>query len=395
MEQALSTGEMAVQPKAGPSDPDKDPLLGKVLIFVWENFGPMHDDRCEAVARAKPLTKVIGLQLYGSSETYDWLPQAAEDFQKITLFGDRDRPGFPASAMALLRACIKAKATHIFLCHYERPMVALAALLLRLLRKHVFLLYDSKFDDYPRGIWREILKFFWLLPYEGAIVASARSRDYLRFLGMRPQSLQPGYNTISLARIRELAGAAPAPEGEPFASRHFTIVARLVEKKNLKTALQAYALYVTATEHPRPLRLFGAGPLEASLREDVRLSGLDELVHFEGFQQADAVCKALASSLALLLVSQEEQFGFAIIEALAMGVPVLISPACGAHDDFVRSGVNGFVVEPDNPEGMAFFMRQLAEDEALWRNMAKAALAYAPRADVGQFVQAVNALTVP
>lgn len=58
----------------------------------------------------------------------------------------------------------------------------------------------------------------------------------------------------------------------------------------------------------------------------------------------------------------------------------------------MNSGVNGFVVEPNNPRGMAFFMAQLSEDEALWRRMCTEALATAPLGDVERFVEGVEAL---
>jgi glycosyltransferase involved in cell wall biosynthesis len=366
----------------------------KTVVFVWENFGPTHDDRCQAVAAMNAYTKVIGLQFYAKSEIYDWQPQPDTGFSKITLFEGihhTDR-NFWVCAATLIKSCRRAKATDVFFCHYEWPEVAIAAIVLRLLGKHVFLLYDSKFDDYPRFIWRELFKSLWLLPYQGALVASKRSKDYLRFLGMRSEPIEFGYDTISLARIRRLAGTAAAPEGCLFQSRHFTIIARLVDKKNLHMALKAYANYALSTSEPRPLRLFGAGPLEAALREEVRLANLQHLVTFEGFQQTEAIAAALGSSLAVLLVSQEEQFGFAIIEALAMGVPVLISPACGAHDEFVRSGVNGFVVEPDNIIGLAHFMSQLAGDELLWKKMVLAALAAAEQADAALFAAGVARL---
>ena len=35
------------------------------LIFLWENFGPLHVDRCEAVARAMPDRHIVGLECTG------------------------------------------------------------------------------------------------------------------------------------------------------------------------------------------------------------------------------------------------------------------------------------------------------------------------------------------
>ena len=74
-----------------------------------------------------------------------------------------------------------------------------------------------------------------------------------------------------------------------------------------------------------------------------------------------------------------------------MGLPVILSDNCGARDRLVRSGVNGFVIESDNPKGMAYFMTQLSEDESLWRRMCDEKNKSAPLGDVRRFVEGVQA----
>lgn len=364
------------------------------IIFLWDNFGPTHADRCEAVAKdLGSLARVTGLELHGRSTIYDWVPEDGEGFRKITLFPDQTRrPG----ALALLRALIAFRWREgrgiWFLCHYERPYILLFALILRIFGDKVLTMADSKFDDYPRYIWRELGKRLFMLPYQGAIGCGIRSRDYLRFLGIRRDRIVPGYDTLSLDRIREMAGAIPAPGGLEHGARHFTIIARHVPKKNLPMALLAYALYASRAEAPRPLHLCGSGPLEPELRSLVQELGVAEMVVFHGFIQTDAIARCMASTLALILPSVEEQFGLVVIEAQAMGLPVIVSDVCGARDDLVRNAVNGFVVEPDNPAGLAWFMTRLASDEALWRELCTGAARSAPQGDVTAFTQAVRAL---
>ena len=71
--------------------------------------------------------------------------------------------------------------------------------------------------------------------------------------------------------------------------------------------------------------------------------GLETQVRFLGFVQTDEVAKVLGQPLALLQVSYEETFGQAVVEAQAMGCPVIISENCGAKDELVKSGVNGYL----------------------------------------------------
>ncbi len=370
-------------------------MQSQSIIFVWENFGPTQDDRCNAVANGLKSHKIIGIEYFSESSTYEWKPLSNINFKKITLFGTSKRRNVNKINMIikLISVILKENSKYIFLCHYDDFAIEVTAILLRFLGRRVYLLIDSKFDDYPRFILREALKAIWLLPYQGAITGSTRSQQYLTFLGKKSDIIHLGYDTISVARIRNLGKSLPAPDGASFAERHFTIIARLVPKKNLFTALDGFALYAKTVADPRTLRIFGSGPLEEDLRRHASDLDIQNLVIFEGFQQTEEICRGLATTLVLLHVSSEEQFGFAIIEAMAMGVAVIVSENCGARDYFVRTGVNGFLVESDNPEGMAFFMRQLASDENLWRQFCLSAQASAGKIDTQNFVQSVAALT--
>lgn len=365
------------------------------IAFVWDNFGPMHVDRCEAVSATTGTTSpVIGIELYSTSDTYDWVSEHGSSFRKVTLFPGKSNKDVGALKLALgiVAACRRAKARHVFLCHYDLPGIFFAASLLRLTGCRVHAMACSKFDDQERRLWREVAKSLFFVPYHGAISSGRRARDYMRFLGVGRKMIANEYNTLSVDRIRKMAGKPAAPNGTAFADRHFTIVARLVEKKNLFMALEAYGLYCAAVERPRPLHLCGSGPLEAQLRQKVGELGLGDKVVFRGFLQTRDIACVLADTLALLLPSTEEQFGNVVIEAQAMGLPVILSNVCGACDRLIRSGINGFVVEPDNPQGLAFFMAIVSRDSELWTRMSLSATEFASRGDSARFAEAVSLL---
>lgn len=368
----------------------------KRLIFLWDNFGPLHADRCDAVAEHyTDKCEVIGVEIASRSNVYDWIPESGTKFKKLTLFAGQSMEEIPGLQIFLkvLKACLSmGRGAEIFMCHYQEFPIFASACVLRLMGRRVYAMGCSKFDDYKRDLRREVAKSFLFLPYRGAIASGARSTDYMRFLGVPEKRVKSPYNTVSLDRIRAMAEAPPAPEGIPHSERHFTIVARLVAKKNLTMALKAFALYCEQTKSPRPLHIFGTGPLGTELREQAEADGVANLVKFYGFQQTKEVSAAHGHSLALLLPSIEEQFGNVVPEAMGMGIPVILSDNCGARDLLVRSGVNGFVIEPDNPEGMAYFMKLVAEDEQLWRRLATSAKEFADRSDSSRFAEAVAEL---
>jgi glycosyltransferase involved in cell wall biosynthesis len=356
---------------------------------VWDNFGPPHADRCDALSKALGSGVICGIELNERSRDYEWISDSRPSFKKVTLRPARHKV---ASAVTLFRAIRQERAGAVFFCHYERPEILLAALLTRLAGIAAFTMNDSKFDDYPRMLLREIGKRLFFLPYKGALVASRRSADYVRFLGIRADRIAHGYDSISVKRIRESSAAEPAPAGVGHCDRHFTIVARLIEKKNIKLALDAFALQRRAGAPDRRLVICGSGPLEGELKSQVADLGVSDRVEFRGFVQTAEVAATLATSLALILPSVEEQYGQVIAEAQAMGVPVLCSDNCGARDELVRTGVNGFVFEPDNAQGLAYFMECLSRDAALWTRMAEASAGFAAKADVNRFVEGVARL---
>jgi len=356
----------------------------------------MHVDRCLAVAKHfGGSRRVIGIELGGRSDTYDWAPAGSSSFVKVTLFPETTVADISTVRLflKLLKACITIGAADFFFCRYEQPETLVASLILRLLGRRVFVMNDSKFDDKPRQLKRELVKSLFYFPYSGALIAGKRSAEYLEFFHFRKERIAFNYDSISIARIRDQAGFAPAPEGAAFESRDFAVVARMVAKKNLFILLDAFSLYAQSVADPRKLHLCGSGPLEQQLKAHAAELGISHLTIFHGFLDSPSVSRILARAVVLLLVSTEEQFGLVIPEAFAMGVPVIVSGNCGACDELVRSGINCFVVEPDNPRGIAYFMELISSNYSLWKKMSLAAAEAATLADVNRFALACEGLT--
>lgn len=360
------------------------------VAFVLDNFRIMHVEQLDRVAVALAgKMDVVGVELFSTSELYPFGSWSGKEFKHINLFKgeERGRIGMFRGAFHILRACRAHRARVVFLSHYERPYIFLAASALRLSGRKVFVLQDSKFDDYPRFLWREVFKSLMYKPFQGAIVASRRSADYLRFLGVNAGKIRLNCYTTSIERVRSDAAMEPAPRGVPYRDRSFVCVARLVPKKNHLMLIEAYGQYVATVTDPRRLILCGTGPLEAEIRTKIGALGLEELVVLRGNLSSAEVARELGGGLCLLLPSIEEQYGIVVIEAQALGLPVILSDKSGARDIQIRSGVDGFVIESDNPQGLAFFMRRLAEDEELWLNMSREAARSADKGDVDGFVR--------
>ncbi len=367
--------------------------------LLFAQFAAYHVDRCETVARRfAGRAEVLAVEVATSSSTYAWEASGeVPGAHKITLFPDEkyDQIGTLRRFWRQLKALWRCDTVLIGIGYNERDVIMLSWLL-ALLGKQVILLSESKFDDKPRRVLTECIKAVVLAPYCAAIVGAHRHIAYFRFLGFRRRPVLPGYDTVSIERVRSMGGGTLAPDGADFADRNFIFVGRFVDKKNLLELIEGYALYAkSAAQQPRRLVLIGAGDEEPAMRAMAAARGVSELIDFPGFLSADAVAQQLNRGLALVLVSCEEQWGLVVNEALAFGLPAIISGSVGAGDLLVRNLCNGYVVEHGSPQGLAQAMSNLAGDEALWRAMVAASQARAWLGDTERLADAVEALVAP
>ena len=330
------------------------------------------------------------------SEIYAWEPSGnVSGARKITLFPGQSFEAVPAIRryLAMLRAVRTCDVVCVGLSYAQIDAILLSWTL-RLLGKRVIVFSDSKFDDRQRSVGFEVLKSIILSCYSGAIVAGRRQLDYFRFLGFRKRPVLPGYDTVDVERIRRQAGDDTSVRAN-FEARPFVFVGRFVAKKNLFTLLAAFAVYAAAAgPTPRRLCLVGGGEDEARLRQAANELGIGGLVDFPGFLDAPAVARALSGALALVLVSSEEQWGLVVNEALAVGLPVIVSFEVGSRDALVRNLVNGFVVESNNVDSIARAMHEICDRET-WQRLAAASHQRAWLGDCGRLADAIELLVDP
>lgn len=364
--------------------------------ILFAQFAAYHIDRIEATARRLAgRADVVAVEVSQASQTYAWSPSGKVHgaLKRVLFTGEAYERIGKFRRLRAQYAALKDCSTVFVGIGYNEPDVLLLAIALRLRGRRVVVMTDSKFDDLPRTLVRETAKALLLSPFHAALVAGHRQRDYLRFLGFTRRPVVIGYDTVSLARVREQAGGPTAPDGAPFGQRPFAFVGRFVTKKNLVFLLQAYVAYRRRCGvQARRLVLIGGGGQEAALRTFIGEAGLDDAVEITGFLDAPEVARRLNGALALLLPSTEEQWGLVVNEALALGLPVIVSEAVGARDLLVRNLLNGFVVPVDSIEGWAAAMAAIACDEPRWREMSGHSHTLAGLGDVERFAAAVESL---
>ena len=115
-------------------------------------------------------------------------------------------------------------------------------------------------------------------------------------------------------------------------------VGRLVPQKGFDVLLRALA----QTRLPHHLLLAGDGPERPALEQLCQELGLSARVTLLGRQSHDQVLERCAAAAAFVLPSRHEPQGIVVLEAMAVGTPVLAA-AVGGVPETVRHGVNGYL----------------------------------------------------
>jgi glycosyltransferase involved in cell wall biosynthesis len=151
---------------------------------------------------------------------------------------------------------------------------------------------------------------------------------------------------------------------------------RLTAQKALPGLLAALAEVPDAD-----LVLLGDGPERDTLEEQARALGLPERVRFLGGGDREAVLRLFRAVDVAVLPSAWENFPHTVVEALAVGTPV-VATAVGGVPEVVVDGENGLLVPPGDVAALAAALRTITTDDALRRRLAAcAAPSVAPLAE--------------
>lgn len=235
---------------------------------------------------------------------------------------------------------------------------------------------DSQWVDRPRIALREWLKGWWVRRYyDSAFVAGERAATYLTKMGFPREQIWTGYDVVDNRTFYDGAQSARLEAdrlraGLGIPEQYFLYVGRFAPEKNVLRMLEAYGRYRReAGSSSWGLVLVGSGPQEAQLRA-VAESMRD--VVFAGFKQLDQVLVYFGLASCLVLPSIREPWGLVVNEALAAGLPVIVSHRCGCVPELVRSGLNGYVCDPFDVDGLARLMSVMSSGRVDVKAMSEA-----------------------
>jgi glycosyltransferase involved in cell wall biosynthesis len=335
------------------------------MAVLYDRLGPYHHARMSALSRKVDLTAV---EFSAFDETYTWdLIKDSGAYHRVTLFSDKPVGMYPSATVAArVKGVLAELHPHVVVIPgWDAPAALIA--LQWCLENGIpsVLLSDSQENDRKRVWWKEWVKGRVVRLHTAGFVGGARHVAYLTALGMPEARIRSGCDVVDNGYFA--AGAEETRKDEFRRQRlglpraYFLASSRFIEEKNLPLLFNAYADYCRQSgDLAWGLVLIGNGPMKSQLLELRKKLGLENRVTMPGFKQYSELPSYYGLAGAFVLTSTSETWGLVINEAMACGLPVLVSSACGCVPDLVRHGHNGFVFNPFEQEELTRCMSYVA-----------------------------------
>lgn len=328
--------------------------------------GPYHVARFAALARRLPDACQV-IEVSRRELEYAW----ASDTSALPLETLFDAPYERVawrSIVGRVTACLEQFGPDaVFINGYSTPDMRAIARWARARGIRVLTYFDSWAETKRRFALKEWVKRRLVRSHiDGAFVAGRRSADYAASLGIPRDRMVCGYNVVDndfYARGAEDARSDGdrRAAGRSIPAPFMLFAGRFIPEKNLDVLMRGFAQYRRQAPNGWDLVLVGAedgrhGPRE--LAGELGLSG----VHWLPRQGPAGMARAYGLASALVLPSKSETWGLVVNEAMAAGLPVIVSDRCGCVPELVAEGENGFTFTYDDPAALADRMLRIADD---------------------------------
>jgi 1,2-diacylglycerol 3-alpha-glucosyltransferase len=342
------------------------------VAVVFHHIGPYHHARLNAAADRLSVT---GIEW--SAKGYDSWGAAATParYHKVSLFPEATDhyPNKAELRHALWSALEQTNPDVVAVNGWNNFGSLIAANCCLRRRIPMVVMSESSRQDEPRTWWKEAIKRRIVGLYSAALVGGQRHVEYLVELEIPRERIFTGYDVVDNDYFRQKAEEARSQGSEvrqkcALPENYFLASARFVEKKNLPRLIQAYAEYRLGSEirsqksevgdNKWDLVVLGDGPLKTDLCRLISDLRLNEHVHLPGFKQYDELPVYYASANAFVHASTTEQWGLVVNEAIASGLPVIVSDRCGCALELVNG--NGFTFDPTNEHELTARLSEMA-----------------------------------
>ena len=352
--------------------------------LVYLNLGPHHVARLKALLTMLPTTSVV--EVAGRQQKYPW-SRRLDGLGSVvhTLFPDCFCQDVPPTeqAAAVITSLKHLDPDVVVLDGYGEPVFRAAARWAQ--RRHVptVLRFVSTYGDKPRHWWKEFLKGWIISGYSAIAATGRRAVEYAYRLGASASDVfrigNPVDNSYFWSNSQRVRSDENTYRHRLDLPLHFFLtVSRLSPEKNLVRLVMAYDRY-RKEGGGWDLVIVGSGPQKAELS---RLACTQEIsgIHLVDWCSYDELPTYYSLASCFVLPSVSEPWGLVVNEAMACGLPIIVSRACGCVPELCRAEENSYVFAPYSVEDLVGVLHKMSND-----NEHRVEMGQASRRIIGEF----------
>jgi glycosyltransferase involved in cell wall biosynthesis len=350
------------------------------IIIVWGLWGPYHCRRLESLRRLGQASgqEVVGVSLFsGSRVNGRWRPEQLPAGVVHANFGP-DETRLPikhiGSLLSLPRR-LQAEVALLPAYHHWSLLLNAGA---RLAGARVVMMNETHAGTARATGLKATFKQQVVARFHAALVGGQPQRRYFASLGLPTEKIFTGYDAVDNDYFAHQAAEVRRRDSEfrnqyDLPDHFFLSLGRFVAKKNLGVLIRAYRRFLEANPQAQThLVMVGSGEEDASLRAlcaELRLPVYEKSdlhnrdgeaverqlpivnetpgVHFYGFRQIDENPIFYGLADAFILPSLYEEWGLVVNEAMACGLPVIVSETAGCAEDLLVP--DRLAIPPESP----------------------------------------------
>lgn len=323
--------------------------MGKNVLLIWDRMGDYHRARWKAVQDIFDDRLVFAADLGTSDDLYRWMSTEPDKLffvlsRKPTNVVDIKR------VLVFCRILSKANISTVCIPGYGRLEYLLFLFYSWLTHRKVILFAESWYPS--RFPLDQIKSIFLKITCTGFLVSGKRAA--LHFI-----------NALKIHRIR-IGTCYSVVDNDHFKSHGITnhksgpkrllCVARFGTEKNLGLLIDAFK-NSDLSKHGWQLCIVGDGPLKSQLIDQIGDSNSHvTLLDWQAYELLPAI---YAASNVFILPSKFEPWGLVVNEAMAAGLPVILSDAVGSAPDLLKVNVNGWMFQADKLHELVEILNEL------------------------------------
>jgi glycosyltransferase involved in cell wall biosynthesis len=249
----------------------------------------------------------------------------------------------------------------VVICGYHYPATWLSILYARHYKKKIILWAGSHLQSgFLKNRLTDLYKKMIIPCFDSYVTYGTAAKEQIVYYGADERKISIGCNTVDvnslISKSKGLDRSVTEKLRNSFSNQNILYVGSFIPRKGVMQLIKVFELLRNEVEDVG-LILVGDGPDKESYRAYIRENNIQD-VYFPGFVQKEEIVKYFLLSDCLVLPSYKEVWGLVVNEAMACGVPTVVSKYCGSSYDLIKDGENGYVIDP---EDIVFFKRRLKD----------------------------------